>query len=71
MNEHTTLIVVLSDGSHRSTQWFERVKWTRIVESMKDTVCHSAITRKPVGAVVIIGTQIQQYTAGEVMEFTS
>ena len=71
-DKHTTLVLVLLDGSHRTTQWYNTfVDFNEVKKSMKDTVRSLREGNEVVWAFLACGQQHMQYTANEVKEFTS
>jgi aspartate/glutamate racemase len=62
---HTTLVVVMSDGSHRTTNWYRMATWQEIKDQLKD---YARSASKILWAVVLYGanTHPMQYTASEV-----
>lgn len=73
MNEHTTILMVLSDGSHRSVFTQVRMPWKDVVQRFSEQArmcATSSYSRsRIVSAVVVVGTDVNQYTASEVAGF--
>lgn len=65
---HTTLLMILEDGSHRTTQWFEEVSRERVKESLED---QRRWNKVPIVAMVLVcGVQKVVYTEEAVRNFS-
>lgn len=73
--EHSTATVVLSDGTHRTTQWFRKVEVADIARHFAETMALAATSMdgkdtgvRPLWAFTAIGCEHMQYTSNEVEE---
>lgn len=71
-NNHTTLVLLLLDGTHRTTQWYagSAPDFNQIKKSMKETVSSLRDGNEVTWAFLACGQQHQQYTGNEVKELT-
>jgi len=68
---HTTLLLVLTDGTHRTTQWYMPVTFPVIVGMIKDHARWIALGGSGATiayAVLAGGAQLMTYSAADVAE---
>lgn len=71
---HVTATVVLSDGTHRTSQWGARdcntFDFKEVHKFFAEALRYHAerVSASPVAAVVFFGANIMRYTQGEVAE---
>lgn len=70
MNEHTNVIVILSDGTHRTLSFNEKVDFKRVAAGFRE-ITHQIQPVKPAWAFVALGLEHHQYTGSEVEEIAA
>jgi hypothetical protein len=75
MATHTNVVVILSDGTHRTCFWQHEVDFSKIYKFFGDTIALAATHMdgkptgvKPVWAFVAFGRDHTEYTGNEVEE---
>ncbi len=67
MNNQTTVIVALANGTQRVCQ-MNNAKWADVVRAFEDVVM---LGKPMLGAFVVMGTEMHKYSAAEVAAFAA